>query len=117
MVHTDWMSPLLLPIALPAALVVFIVNMMAIAPARELNRRIAEREQRQHELHAPGFDEGGFNYFEVEQQWKLWRRDYRRFGDAQLNVLGDKAFKRAVLLSMFNFACIFVLVYALSTWQ
>jgi hypothetical protein len=109
------MSPLIVPIAVPVALLVFVANMAAHAPFGELSRRIAEREGRQDELQAPGIEGGGLNYFEIEQWWKLWRRDYRRYGDAQLNELGDRAFKRAAVMGLLNLACASALVYALST--
>ena len=111
--HIRQMSPLIIPIAVPGVLVLFIVNMLAAGPFGELCQRIAERDGRQPELRETGL-EGGSNYFEIEQQWKLWRRDYRRFGDDRLNVIGDRAFKRAVLAGVLNLTCVFALIYALA---
>jgi hypothetical protein len=65
------MSPLIVPFAVTVALLVFVANMAAHAPFGELSRRIAEREGRQNELQAPGLEGGGYNYFEIEQWWKL----------------------------------------------
>ena len=92
----------------------FGVNVMGLAPFGRLCRRIAEVEGRQAELDSPKSDDGGWNRFTQEQYRKLWRRDYRRFGDPGLTALGDRAFKWAAIAGVVTLAAVVTLVVRLS---
>jgi hypothetical protein len=108
----DSIDVLLATVGLP---LLFGVNVVGLGPFGRLCRRIAEIEGRQTELNSLKSDDGGWNSFTQEQYMKLCRRDYRRFGDASLTVLGDRAFKWAALAGLVTLMAVAILVLHLST--
>ncbi len=102
-------------IALVGLPVLFGINFFALGPFGRLCSRIAEIEGRQAEFRSLKTDDGGWNRYQQEQYWKLWRREYRQFGDSDLTALGDQAFKRAVAAGLVTLAAVVILVLHLST--
>ena len=98
-------------VGLPA---LFGINFFALGPFGRLCSRIAEIEGRQPELNSLKTDDGGWNKYQQEQYWKLWRREYRRFGDADLTALGDQALKRAAAAGIVTLAAVAILVLHLT---
>jgi len=108
------MDKLDIALALVGLPLLFAVNLVALGPFGRLCRQIAEVEGRQGELQSLKTDDGGWNRFQQEQYAKLWRRDYRRFGDAGLTALGDQAFMWAAVAGAVTLAAVAVLVLRLS---
>ena len=100
----------MLPIAIPAGVVLFIVNMANDAGFQEFCRLIARREGRLNELTEPSSSERE-NAFEAEQRKRLRRREYRAFGDAKITVLGDRLLRRIWLVPLLNIAALATFVY------
>ena len=105
LVHTASMSPWVLPIAVPAGILLFIVNMANGAGFQEFCRLIARREGRLKELGEPSADELD-NAFEAEQRIRLRRREYRAFADTKITVLGDRLLRRRWQLTLLNIAAL-----------
>lgn len=103
--HTSRMSPWVLPIAIPAGIVLFIVNMANEAGFQEFCRLIARREGRLKELSEPSSDELD-NAFEAEQRTRLRRGEYRAFADKRITVLGDRLLRRRWQLTLLNIAAV-----------
>ena len=103
--HTARMSPWVLPIAVPAGILLFIVNMANEAGFQEFCRLIARREGRLKDLSEPSSDELD-NAFEAEQRTRLKRREYRAFADEKITVLGDRLLRRRWQLLLLNIASI-----------
>ena len=104
------MSPWVLPIAVPAGMLLFIVNMANDAGFQEFCRLIARREGRLEELNKPSSSELE-NAFETEQRKRLRRREYRAFGDAKITMLGDRLLRRMWVVTLLNVAALATLVY------
>ncbi len=89
----------------------FVVNVIGLAPFRQLSARIARLENRMADLNALTADEGGWHSFEQEQYRRLWSRSYRRSGDAALSALGDKAFCWAAATHALSLLAILAFVF------
>jgi hypothetical protein len=105
LVHTASMSPWVLPIAIPAGILLFIVNMANGAGFQEFCRLVARREGRLKELNEPSADELD-NAFESQQRTRLRRREYRAFADTQITALGDRLLRRRWQLMLLNIAAV-----------
>jgi hypothetical protein len=99
------MSPWVLPLAIPAGILLFIVNMANEASFQEFCRLIARREGRLQELSEPSSDELD-NAFEAEQRIRLRRREYRTFADQQITVLGDRLLRRRWQITLLNISAV-----------
>jgi len=56
--------------------------------------RVAKIEGRQKEMNSiQSIEGGGMNFFEIEQAASLWRKEYLKYGDKQLNVLARRLFQ------------------------
>ncbi len=108
----DNLNDLLFFVGVP---ILFGVNAVGLAPFASLCSRIAEIEGRQAEFRSLKSDDGGWNSFRQEQYMKLWRRDYRRFGDTTLNALGDRAFRWAAVAGAVSVVAVAMFVVRLST--
>ena len=104
------MSSWALPLAIPAGIVLFLVNWENEARFQEFCRLIARRENRLTELVGRTY-ENIDNAFEAEQRARLQRREYQVFGDNAITALGDRLVQRGRQLMFVNIAASAVLVF------
>jgi len=85
--------------------VVFVVAAICCIPNfllfKDYCERIAQLEGRLSEFFKLATDEGGLNWFEIEQSGKILSRHYRKFNDDKLNKMGDELWKWCLLSTIF----------------
>ena len=97
------MSAWALPLAIPAGLVLFLVNDENEAAFAEFCQLVARREERLDELLPKPFEDMD-NAFQAEQRARLRRGDHRSLEDRAITALGDRIVRRSRPLMILNIA-------------